>query len=227
MCEEHSTVLFILENVPQILTAGGGKFYKEIAEQLSDYDISKGVISSAQYGDPQDRKRAFIIGSRLGHTIELPKTFLKAPFFKTVREAFQGLHSLLPNQKDVSKPKAITLERIKHVKPGGNVFDIPEEIRPKGQHSDMYKRIEWDMPAVTIVNPRKAMLLHPEEDRILSIREACRLFSLPDNFVFKGALSSMQESIANGIPLKLGKAIATKVKDAVLKFNLRNREAFI
>jgi len=88
------------------------------------------------------------------------------------------------------------MERIKHVQQGGNVKDIPEEIRPKGQHSDMYKRLEWDKPSITIVNPRKAMLLHPTENRILSIRECCRLFSLPDNFIFKGSLSAMQESIA-------------------------------
>jgi DNA (cytosine-5)-methyltransferase 1 len=218
--------VFILENVPQILTAGEGMFFKEIEESLSEYDIVKGTVSSAQYGDPQDRKRAFIIGSRLGYKIELPKPSLKAPFFKTVREAFKGLNPFIPNQNDISKPKDITLERISYVKPGGNVFDIPEEIRPKGQHSDMYKRLEWDKPAITIVNPRKAMLLHPEENRIISIREACRLFSLPDHFIFKGGLSSMQESIANGIPFKLGKAIANKIKEAILQFNIQNRLEF-
>ncbi|MCF2650769.1 hypothetical protein [Niallia circulans] len=107
---------------------------------------------------------------------------------------------MLSNQLDVSKPKPLTLERIKHVKPGGNIFDIPEEIRPKGKHSDMYKRLEWDKPAITIVNPRKAMLLHPEEDRIISIREACRLFSLPDSFTsFSNArINCKWYSVENG-----------------------------
>ncbi|HZH59429.1 MAG TPA: DNA cytosine methyltransferase [Metabacillus sp.] len=153
-------------------------------------------MSSAEFGDPQDRKRAFIIGSRLGEKIELPKPSLTKRLFKTVREAFQNLNPFIPNQQDYSKAKPITMERIKHVQQGGNVKDIPEEIRPKGQHSDMYKRLEWDKPSITIVNPRKAMLLHPTENRILSIRECCRLFSLPDNFIFKGSLSAMQESIA-------------------------------
>ena len=215
--------VFVLENVPQILTAGNGQFFNEIKNELKEFEITKGVISSAGFGDAQDRKRAFIIGSRLGMKIELPKPSLLPSQYKTVREAFKGLNPFVANQGDISKPKPITLERIKHVKPGGNVFDIPEEIRPKGQHSDMYKRIEWDKPAVTIVNPRKAMLLHPEENRILSIREACRLFSLPDSFVFKGGLSAMQESIANSVPIQLGKAIANKVKDAITQFNIRER----
>lgn len=215
--------VFVLENVPQILTAGNGRFFQEIKHELSNYQITKGVISSAEYGDPQDRKRAFIIGSRLETSISLPKALLPKNFFQTVRNAFKGLHNAIPNQTDISNPKPITLERIQHVKPGGNVFDIPESIRPKGQHSDMYKRIEWDKPAVTIVNPRKAMLLHPEKDRILSIRECCRLFSLPDHFEFKGTLSAMQEAIANGVPIKMGKAIATQIKNAITQFNLRNR----
>ncbi|MFE8703965.1 DNA cytosine methyltransferase [Cytobacillus sp. FJAT-54145] len=215
--------VFVLENVPQILTAGNGQFFEEIQQELNTFSITKGVVSSAGFGDAQDRKRAFIIGSRLESPIELPKPFLKPFEYKTVREAFKGLNPFIPNQNDISTPKPITLERIKHVKSGGNVFDIPEDIRPKGQHSDMYKRLEWDKPAVTIVNPRKAMLLHPEENRIISLREACRLFSLPDTFIFKGALSAMQESIANAVPIQLGKAIAQKVKDAIEQFNIRER----
>lgn len=221
--QQINPYVFVLENVQQLLTAGEGQFFNEIVNELPGYQITKGVISSAEFGDPQDRKRAFVIGSRLNKEILLPKGFLRPTQYKTVREAFKGLHSMISNQLDISKPKPITLERIKHVRPGGNVFDIPEEIRPKGQHSDMYKRLEWDKPAITIVNPRKAMLLHPEEDRIISIREACRLFSLPDTFIFKGGLSAMQESIANGVPFKMAKAVAKTVKKAIEKFNIRNR----
>lgn len=222
--QQINPYVFVLENVPQILTAGNGQFLKEIQNELSGYQIIKGVISSATYGDPQDRKRAFIIGSRLGEEIALPKPKLLPVHFKTVSEAFKGLLPSTPNQQDISKPKPITLERMSHVRPGGNVFDIPEEIRPKGKHSDMYKRLSWDQPAVTIVNPRKAQLLHPSENRIISIREACRLFSLPDTYIFKGGLSAMQESIANGIPVKMVKAIANQVKNAIERFNIRNHQ---
>ncbi|MFS0783310.1 DNA cytosine methyltransferase, partial [Bacillus sp. 1P06AnD] len=211
--------VFVLENVPQILTAGEGQFFNEIKNELSDYRICKHIVSSADYGDPQDRKRAIIIGSRLGPSIKLPEPSYANTKYKTVREAWKGLKSILANQKDISKPKAITLERIKSVPMGGNIMNIPENIRPKGVHSDMYKRLDWDKPSVTIVNPRKAMLLHPEEDRIISIREACRLFSLPDTFIFKGPLNKMQESIANSVPVKLGQMIANTVKKAIVHYN--------
>lgn len=212
--------IFVIENVPRILTAGDGQFLNEIIDELSDFEISYGVVCSADMGSPQMRDRAIIIGSKLGK-IDLPKPIVSKSNYATVREAFQGLNSQIPNQLDYSIPKAETLERIKHVPQGGNVFDIPIEIRPKGQHSDCYKRLEWDKPSITIVNPRKAMLLHPEEHRILSVRECARLFGVSDNFVFRGLLASMQQQIANAVPWHLSNAIAKVVKDAIGKYNAK------
>ena len=63
----------------------------------------------------------------------------------------------------------------------------------KHTHSGIYKRLEADKPAVTIANYRKSMLIHPHEDRGLSLREAARLQSFPDHFIFKGTLSFQQQ----------------------------------
>lgn len=210
--------VFVLENVPGILTAGDGQFKDEIYEALSDFEISSGILTSTDYGTPQIRKRAIFIGSKIGK-INLPKTTVTTQNHQTVGEAFEGLHSMMNNQLDYSKSKPETLERMSFVPAGGNIFSIPEEIRPKGTHSDMYKRLEWDKPSITIVNPRKAVLMHPEEDRILSVRECARLFDVPDSFEFKGKLSSMQQQIANAVPVKLMKAVMTSVKEAVNRFN--------
>lgn len=215
--------VFVLENVPQILSAGNGRFKEEIYEVLNDFEITSGIVSSAEMGSPQLRDRAIFIGSKIGK-IELPATIYKPSAFKTVRDAFEGLHDGIPNQCDISQPKDITIERMKHVPPGGNVMNIPESIRPKGQHSDMYKRLEWDKPAVTIVNPRKAVITHPEEHRIISIREGARLLGLPDHFIFQGGLSSMQQQIANAVPLQLARSVAKVIKHAIMKFNVHYRQ---
>lgn len=66
--------------------------------------------------------------------------------------------------------------------------------------------------------------MHPEENRILSVRECARLFDVPDSFEFKGKLSSMQQQIANAVPVKLMKAVMTSVKEAVIKFNAGLRD---
>jgi DNA (cytosine-5)-methyltransferase 1 len=205
--------VFVLENVPQILTAGDGQFKQEIYDELSDFHINSGVLTASDYGSAQLRKRAIFIGSKIG-PIELPKpTFIEAAY-RTVRDAFVGLSSLTPNQMDYSKSKEATIEKMSYVPPGGNIFDIPEDIRPKGTHSDVYKRLLWDEPSITIVNPRKAMIIHPEHNRILSVRECARLFDVPDDFVFQGKLGSKQQQIANGVTVRLSQAIASKIKQA-------------
>lgn len=77
----------------------------------------------------------------------------------------------------------------------------------KHTHSGIYKRLEDNKPAVTIANYRKSMLIHPNEDRGLSLREAARLQSFPDDFIFKGTLSFQQQQVGNAVPPLLAKAI--------------------
>lgn len=209
--------VFVLENVPQILTAGNGKFKDEILAELSDFDIEYQVLNAADYGTPQARKRAILIGSKIGK-IKMPVP-THIGHHVTVREQLSGLTRKVSNQHDISKAKEVTLERIKSVPAGGNINDIPEAIRPNGKHSDMYKRIDWDKPSVTIVHPRKSMLLHPEEDRILSVRECARIQGLSDEFVFHGSLSGRQQQVANGVPFQLAKAIAKVIRESITKFN--------
>ncbi|WP_457748291.1 DNA cytosine methyltransferase [Sulfurimonas sp.] len=74
-------------------------------------------------------------------------------------------------------------------------------------HSGIYKRLKEDEPAVTIANYRKSMLIHPHEHRGLSLREAARLQSFPDDFIFKGPLSYQQQQVGNAVPPLLAKAI--------------------
>ncbi|MCY9763176.1 DNA cytosine methyltransferase [Paenibacillus alvei] len=218
--------VFAIENVPQILTEGGGVYIDEIRNSLSDFEITYGVLNAADFGAPQVRERCILIGSKIGR-IDLPKPSVPKRLYQTVRDAFRNLLPSTKNQQDISKPKPITLERIRSVPAGGNVADIPTEIRPKGTHSNMYKRLEWDKPSITIVNPRKSMILHPEEDRILSVRECARIQGLPDSFSFCGSLNARQQQVANGVPYQLARAIAKVIREAIERFNIQHREAFV
>ena len=66
-------------------------------------------------------------------------------------------------------------------------------------HSGIYKRLIADKPSVVISNYRKNMLIHPFQDRGLSVREAARLQSFPDRFIFKGGLMHIQQQIGNAV----------------------------
>lgn len=209
-------MVFVHENVGQLNTIGDGRLLEEIREELPEFEITTSILNAADYG-PQERKRSIIIGSKIGE-IDIPRPVVHA--YTTVRDALKGLNdnSSIPNQKDFSKPKPLTLERMSYVGQGENVLAISEEIRPSGKHSDYFKRLEWDKPSITIVNPRKSMILHPEENRILSVRECARLQGLDDNFTFYGSLGSKQQQVCNGVQVNLAYAIATRIKEYVEKY---------
>lgn len=222
--------VFIWENVPQLLTKGSAFFLQEIKRELADFEITTGVLNARDFGCPQERERAFLIGSKIGR-IELPKP--QTTTVKTVAEAFDGLNDSIPNQMDYSKSRNDTIERMKAIPPGCNWESLPASLRNKGMkkgvtQSNIYKRLDPDKAACTIVNVRKCLLMPPHENRVLSVRECARLFSLPDTFVFKGPLEAKQQQICNTTCVGVIKAIAKQVKDKICAYNaLLKRSKFV
>ena len=129
----------VIENVPEIITSMQGLYIDYIKEKLPDYDITYGLVNDASVGGYQNRTRAIIIASKLG-PIPIPEPTVPKEKWKTVGDALKKVNQFWPNQKDVSVPRDTTLERMKHVKPGGNWRDIPEYLRTKARHSNSYRR---------------------------------------------------------------------------------------
>ena len=82
-------------------------------------------------------------------------------------------------------------------------------------HSNIYRRLRWDDPSITIGHYRKSMLIHPSQHRGLSLREATRLQSFPDWFRFAGTVDGApgglvhkQQQLANAVCPLVTKAIA-------------------
>ena len=121
-----------------------------------------------------------------------------------------------PTQNIVTRNKDYVIERYKYIEPGKNWQSIPKELMSnysstKNMHSGIYKRLDPKEPSVVIANYRKSMLIHPYEDRGLSLREAARLQSFPDHFIFEGPLSYQQQQIGNAVPPLLSKVILEKI----------------
>lgn len=95
---------------------------------------------------------------------------------------------------------------------GGNWKDIPKQFCDiKVQYSATYKRLDPDEPSITVSNFRKSMLIHPYKNRGLSVREAARLQSFPDSYVFYGGISSMQQQVGDAVPPLLAKAVGKQL----------------
>lgn len=207
--------VFGIEQVPDMLTVADGVFKEEIRDALGGmYDLSFHVVNCAEIGSPQARKRAIVLGSRIGPA-EAVFPAVTSP--KTVKEAFASITADLFNQEDISANRQDTVERMKHVPQGGNWRDIPLHLRTNAMgggatHSSIYKRLHPEQPSITMTNTRKSSVIHPYEDRGLSIREIARLMDLPDLYEFVGTLAEKQQQLANGIPLNLSQSVAENLK---------------
>lgn len=112
----------------------------------------------------------------------------------------------------VSRNADYVIERYAHVPPGGNWQNIPPHLMTNYTdksrcHTGIYKRLEWDKPSVVIGNYRKNMLIHPDQDRGLSVREAARLQSFPDWYLFKGSIGFQQQQVCDAVPPLLAAGI--------------------
>lgn len=115
----------------------------------------------------------------------------------------------------------LVLKRYKHIPQGGNWEDIPPKLMKNYKdfsrcHTGIYHRLKVDEPSVVIGNYRKNMLIHPNENRGLSVREAARIQSFPDSFHFHGSIGFQQQQVGNSVPPLLAKAIFNKIIDYTL-----------
>ena len=118
---------------------------------------------------------------------------------------------------EVSRNSKVVLERYRYIGMGENWQAIPADLMRNYAnrelcHTGIYYRLCWDDPAKVIGNFRKNMLVHPSENRGLSIREAARLQSFNDSHEFKGPLNDRQQQVGDAVPPRLAQAVGEALR---------------
>lgn len=243
LVKEIQPEVFVIENVKNLLNSENGYFKNQIIEKFSSlgYIINYGVLNAKNFGVPESRERAIIIGSK-SRSIDLPTGEGIAPV--TVREAISDLAYLGSgegeNETDyrngpesdyqrmlrgkklynhiATNHSKVALDKLAMIPPEGDKSSLPKELHGKQKFATTWSRLRWDTYSPTIDTrfdtPSNGRNSHPVLNRAITPREAARIQSFDDDFVFYGPKSSVCRQIGNAVPPLLGKAIGQAISDA-------------
>jgi DNA (cytosine-5)-methyltransferase 1 len=224
--------IFVMENVPELLRSPE---YQEFADAARErgYEVDERILNAADFGVPQRRRRAIAIGSRLGYP-EFPSASHRPPHavgpaqqpWQTFRDAVAGL-PLVPDERswhNSRNPRAMSVERYRTIPgEGEGRFELAQRrpditppcwLRKKTGSTDVFGRLWWDRPAYTIrtefFKPEKGRYLHPSEHRPITIREAARCMTFPDDFELPTdqPMTTVAKQVGNAVPPLLARRIA-------------------
>lgn len=117
----------------------------------------------------------------------------------------------------ITKTTDVAMARFKALHQGENFHSLEESLKTntytdvKRTQNTIYLRLNYNEPSGTVLNVRKSMWIHPTLDRAISIREAARLQTFPDSFVFCGSKDKQYQQVGNAVPPIMAKAIAKQL----------------
>ena len=226
-----SPSMFLMENVPGMLwdrhSAALDRFYLEGA--LAGYDVRPAVVVDARnYGLPQRRKRVFILGVRGGldtaglvwppkpsHGNESARRLDPSlELWLNCSDAFIAAPKGDPNDVHMSHTREV-IEAFRNTPAnGGSRRDsgrlLPCHMHHDG-HKDVYGRIDPRLAAPTMttacINPSKGRFVHPIGHHGITVRQAARIQTFPDNFIFEGGLMAAGKQVGNAVPVELARQL--------------------
>lgn len=219
---------FLFENVKGLYTMFEGRFFKKVVSSFLSigYNIHFSVIDASKYGVPQKRERVIIVGTTIDRPFRFPapnhENFGSIKAFANVGEAINDLQD---KGDEVANHIAlehsdVVVRRYQFIPEGGKLpkpEDLPEDIRRKG-FGTTYVRLHRQKYAPTMCPGNNAFPIHPILDRSLTPREAARIQTFPDSFIFEGDRRSQCIQVGNAVPpllaAKLAKALESFIKNS-------------
>lgn len=219
----------VIENVKELLRGRHKHHFQGLHRRLTElgYDVFAEVHDLKHLGLPQSRIRSLIV-AKLGEQFKwhVPER----EHFRTVRDAIGHLPPVDAGETDSSDAMHVSprtsghsLARMKAIpRDGGSWTDIPDElahlripsmnVKKPGSFPDVYGRLAWDKPAPTVTrecsHPGNGRYSHPEQDRLLTVREMALIQGFPADYQFLGSLSFKYRQIGDAVPPMVAEQIA-------------------
>jgi DNA (cytosine-5)-methyltransferase 1 len=232
-----------MENVPELADRKKFPIFGRFVRALKGnrYHVSYSVVDASKYGVPQRRKRLILLASRLGPISLLAETHPDHPV--TVRQSIGDLPPIRDGETSpsdmlhrASRLSDLNRKRIRATpKDGGSASSWDRELLPKcfkDKRGESYKctvygRMKWDEPAPTMTTQCSTLgtgrFGHPSQNRAISLREAARFQTFPDDYEFDRPdnvqASRVAKHIGNAVPVRLGQIIAMSIKNHINEFN--------
>ena len=218
---------FLMENVPGILWPRHAHYLDEFFNAILEagYILMEPIkLDARDYGVPQRRKRVFFLGFHKDISVE---RLIWPPNSTHTPEGTNGL-KVWVNCADAFKKAPKGDSNSIHMNHGSALINAFEKTPLNGGsrkdsgrvlkchkkhdgHKDVYGRIDKSKPAPTMttacINPSKGRFVHPSEHHGITVRQAARIQTFPDNFIFDGGLIAAGQQVGNAVPIKLGEAL--------------------
>lgn len=232
------TPWFIMENVPGILSAHNGEYVATIEKFFAEhgYRTEHKIINAADYGAPQLRRRFILIGTKTDLAFPFPKAkYFEKPEswqhpYRTVEEVLTDLadDATLGKFKNHRAPNhsKIVVERFSYIPEGGkmDVDALPERLKlgtktgkPVANFSHVFARLDRKKPSCTIVPGHNALPVHPTLNRTLTVREAARIQTFPDDFEFVGPIINQCLQVGNAFPCIVAQTFGERLRTVINK----------
>jgi DNA (cytosine-5)-methyltransferase 1 len=228
--------MIFFENVPGLASATYRPILDSVRAELAalGYAVSEPLVrDAADFGVPQRRRRCIMFAARSQEAVDLfIERDVRLPK-RTVYDAIADLDALSSgdaSDADVlhraRSHQPIALERLRHIpKDGGSRSSLPAHLELKchvgNSHSfsDVYGRMSWRSVAPTLTTGctdlTRGRFGHPEQDRAITLREAARIQTFSDDYVFTGNDSQIASQVGNAVPPVMIQAFSRAFKAAL------------
>lgn len=193
---------FLAENVRGLLSLGKGEIIKRIISDFENagYRVKYKVFNTADYGVPQARVRVIIAGTRLdlpeNENYQFPKPTIEKKDWKTIGQALANI------------PEPDTGHSLQN--------HIYSKYKVTNRNFTGHRKTDPNKPSPTILargNGKGGVcaIQHPNNHRRMSVRESAIIQTFPQDFIFKGSMTSMYRQIGNAVPVTFAKALGNEL----------------